>query len=109
LPHAKHVWKLPSRSALIERISELLDYLFGLLYGLLLVRFVLDLLNARPGAGFVRFIRDLTNPFYAPFKGIVANGAVEGARIVWPLVVAVIAYVLLHATIRGFFRLVTRG
>jgi hypothetical protein len=75
----------------------------------LFVRFLLDLLAARPRAGFVRFIRELTTPFYEPFQGIVASGSIEGARIVWPLVVAIIAYMLLHAVIRGLLRLVTHG
>jgi YggT family protein len=103
-----NMWNMQSRGLLVGRISEVIDYLFGLLYGLLVVRFVLDLLDARPGAGFVRFIRELTDPFYAPFQGIVANGTVEGARIVWPLVVALIAYMLLHAIVRGLLRLMMR-
>ena len=94
------------RVLVAARIARILDYLFGLLYALLLVRLVLDFLNARPSAGFVRIVRGVTDPFYAPFKGIVDTGSIEGARVVWPLVVAMLGYMLLHAGIRGALRLV---
>lgn len=97
------------RDHVLARIEGILDYLFGLLYALLLVRLVLELLSARPGTGFVQFIRGLTDPFYAPFKGIVATHSIEGARIVWSLVVAMFAYMLLHGAIRGALRLLERG
>jgi len=97
------------RAIVVARIARILDYLFGLLYGLLLVRLVLEFLNARPGAGFVKIIRGVTDPFYAPFKGIVSSNSIEGAHVVWPLVVAIVGYMLLHAAIRGALRLVMRG
>jgi len=97
------------RAIVVARIQRILDYLFGLLYALLLVRLMLEFLNARPSAGFVQLIRGVTDPFYAPFKGIVASNSIEGAHIVWPLVVAILGYMLLYAAIRGVFRLVLRG
>lgn len=97
------------RTIFVARIARVLDYLFGLLYGLLLVRLALEFLNARPSAGFMQIIRGVTDPFYAPFKGIVASDSIEGAHVVWPLVVAVLGYMLLHAAIRGVLRLVMRG
>jgi YggT family protein len=97
------------RAIVVARIARILDYLFGLLYGLLAVRLVLDLMNARPRAGFVQLIRSVTDPFYGPFKGIVSTNSIEGVYVVWPLVVAIVAYLLLHAAIRGALRLVVRG
>ena len=94
------------RMVVAARIARIVDYLFGLLYALLLVRLVLDFLSARPSAGFVQIVRGVTNPFYAPFKGIVATGSIEGAHVVWPLVVAILGYMLLHAGIRDALRLV---
>jgi len=101
---------LARRRDTLERIARVLDYLFALLYSLLAIRLVLELLGARRGAGFVEFIVAVTGPFYAPFKGIVANDTLDGAHpIVWPLVVAIVAYMLLHAGIRGLLRLVDRS
>src|SRR3977135_658051 len=55
------------------RISQVIDYLFFVLYGLLGMRFLLSLWAARSSAGFVQFIVTVTNPFYLPFQGIVAS------------------------------------
>jgi uncharacterized protein YggT (Ycf19 family) len=76
------------------------------LYGLLGIRFVLALLGASETAGFVQFINALTNPFYAPFAGIVARPLVNGGVLDLPLVIALLAYLLLHVAVRGLLRLV---
>ncbi len=94
------------RSRGLARVSQIIDYIFFLIYGLLGLRFLLALLAARSSAGFVQFIVSVTNPFYAPFKGIVASPTIEGNHtLVFPLVVAFIAYVLLHLAINGLLRL----
>ncbi|MFI5296823.1 MAG: YggT family protein [Polyangiales bacterium] len=80
-----------------------------LLYVLLSVRLVLVFFKARASTGFFEFITPLTAPFYAPFDHIVATNSVDGAPVAWPLVVAILAYVLLHACLRGLLRLVARG
>jgi YggT family protein len=83
-----------------------IDYLFGLLYGLLAIRLVLSLLAARSDNGFVQFIVSVTDPFYSPFKGIVSSPTVEGGHtLVLPLIIALIAYALLHAAINGLLRM----
>jgi hypothetical protein len=96
------------RLLFLARVARVVDYLFGLLYALLLVRLVLEFFGARRGAGFVRFIDDLTNVFYGPFKGIFPSTAVDAGRLVWPLVAALVGYMLLHAAIRGLLRLCAR-
>ena len=66
---------------------------------------MLELIGARKGTGFVEFIATLTKPFYAPFRGIVASDTIDGSHpLVWPLVVAIVAYMLLHGAIRGLLR-----
>ena len=96
------------RSVLINRIGRIVDYLFGILYTLLLVRLALEFFGARSGTGFVQIIRGLTDFFYAPFRGIFATSNVDGTHLVWPLVVAVLGYMLLHAGIRGLLHLLSR-
>lgn len=98
-----------TRLTVISRAALVVDYLFGILYGLLAVRFILEVLQARRDTGFVSFIRDVTNVFYAPFSGIVPTNTVDGVRVVWSLVVAMVAYLLLHAIIRGLLRLLARA
>jgi hypothetical protein len=88
------------------RVSQVIDYIFYLLYALLGMRFLLALLAARSTAGFVQFIVTVTNPFYAPFKGIVASPSTnEGHTLLLPIVVAIIAYVILHLAINGLLRM----
>lgn len=102
---------LTMRLDVLARIAQVLDYLFGLLYSLLAIRLLLELIGARRSAGFVQFIASVTNPFYAPFRGIVANDyALDSSHpIVWPIVIAIVAYMILHAAIRGLLRLVARS
>ncbi len=89
------------------RVSQFVDYVFYVIYALLGMRFLLNLLGARQGAGFVQFINTVTDPFYAPFKGIVPTPATaEGFRLALPILVALIAYLLLHLAINGLLRLV---
>jgi hypothetical protein len=100
---------LHDRSAVLARIGRIVDYLFGVLYALLLVRFALELFGARTGAGFFQMIRGLTDVFYAPFRGLFATTTIDTGHFVWPLIVAVLGYMLLHAGIRGLLRLLARG
>jgi uncharacterized membrane protein len=88
------------------RVSQIVDYIFYVIYALLGMRFLLALLAARSSAGFVQFIVAVTNPFYAPFRGIVASPRTdEGHTLLLPIVIAIIAYVLLHLAINGLLRM----
>lgn len=88
------------------RVSQIIDYIFYVIYALLGMRFLLALMAARSTAGFVQFIVTVTNPFYAPFRGIVASPRTDqGHTLLLPIVVAIIAYVLLHLAINGILRM----
>jgi hypothetical protein len=90
----------------LARISQVVDYIFYVIYALLGMRFLLALLAARSSAGFVQFIVAVSNPFYLPFKGIVASPSTDqGHTLMLPIVVAIIAYILLHLGINALLRL----
>ncbi len=90
----------------VARVSQVVDYIFYVIYGLLAIRLLLALLAARRGAGFVQFIYTITDPLYAPFRGIVASPTAEGGfTLALPIVIALIVYALLHAGINGLLRL----
>jgi hypothetical protein len=90
----------------VARISQVVDYIFFVLYALLGLRFLLALLAARSGAGFVRFIVAVTDPFYRPFRGIVASPSTDaGHTLMMPLIIAIIVYILLHLAINGLLRI----
>lgn len=89
------------------RVSQVVDYIFYVIYALLGLRFLLALLAARSSAGFVRFIVAVTNPFYAPFKGIVASPSTDsGHTLMMPLLIAIVVYILLHLAINGVLRII---
>lgn len=88
------------------RVSQVIDFIFFVLYGLLALRFLLALLAARSSAGFVRFIVAITDPFYQPFRGIVSSPSTgDGHTLMVPLVIAIIVYLLLHLAINGLLRI----
>jgi hypothetical protein len=96
------------RDPILFRAGQVVDYLFLLLYGLLGIRFVLTLLGASDAAGFVRFINSLTEPFYGPFAGIVERPEIGGGLLDLPLIIALLAYALLHAALKGLMRVLSR-
>lgn len=95
------------RGRTAARLSQVVDYIFYVIYALLGMRFLLALMAARSTAGFVQFIVTVTNPFYAPFRGIVASPQTDqGHTLLLPIVIAIIAYILLHLAINGILRMV---
>ncbi|HEV2880420.1 MAG TPA: YggT family protein [Pyrinomonadaceae bacterium] len=89
------------------RISQIVDYIFYVIYALLAIRFLLALLAARRSAGFVQFIYTISDPFYAPFRGIVAEPTAEGgARFALSILLAIVVYAVLHMGINGLLRLI---
>lgn len=97
------------RSRSLARVSQVVDYIFYVIYALLAVRLLLALLAARRGAGFTQFIFGVTDPLYAPFRGIVASPTAEGGyTLALPIVIAIIVYALVHAGINGLLRLIAR-
>jgi uncharacterized protein YggT (Ycf19 family) len=94
------------RGRSVARISQFVDYVFYLIYSLFIIRLVLNLLAANSKNGFVQFINAVTNPMYAPFRGITNSPSTpEGNTLALPIIIAIIAYILLHLAINGLLRL----
>lgn len=95
------------RGRAAARISQVVDYVFFLIYGLLGIRLLLVLFAARESAGFFQLIKSVTDPIYAPFRGIVPSlSTSEGFTLALPIVVALVVYMLLHLAINGLLRMV---
>jgi uncharacterized protein YggT (Ycf19 family) len=95
------------RARTTARGSQFLDYGFFLIYSLLAIRFVLALIAARSSNGFVQFINTLSSPFYAPFRGIVPSQSADGGyTLAVPILVALVAYAILHGVINAALRMV---
>lgn len=94
------------RSRGLARVSQVVDYIFYVIYALLGMRFLLSLLAANSSAGFVRFIVTVSSPFYEPFRGIVASPSTEGGHTLrLPIVIAIVAYLLAHLLINALLRM----
>ena len=94
------------RARVLARISQVIDYVFYVVYMLLAIRLVLALIAARSSSGFVQLIQTVTDPFYSLFRGILASPSAGGYTLVLPIVIAIIVYALLHAVITRLLRLI---
>ena len=73
-------------------ISQVVDYLFYLIYGLISLQISLDLLGARRGNGFRDFIETVCAPLLAPFKGLMPSVGSGGFQFRLSYVFALVAY-----------------
>jgi uncharacterized protein YggT (Ycf19 family) len=95
------------RSRALARVSQVIDFIFYVIYALLGLRLLLALLAARRSAGFMQFIFGVTDPLYAPFRGIVASPTAEGGHtLAVPIIIAIIVYLLLHLGIKALLRMI---
>jgi len=94
------------RGRAAARVSQVVDYCFYIIYGLIALEFLLGLMGARPGNGFVQFIGGGTRPLLAPFERIVETPATGTHQLRMSYLFALIVYILLHLAINGVFRLI---
>jgi uncharacterized protein YggT (Ycf19 family) len=88
------------------RISQVMDYGFYLIYGVIVLQFILRLMGARPGNGFVQFVTAISWPVLAPFERIVGTPSVGAVQLQLSYLFALVAYLSLHLALNGLLRLV---
>ena len=76
------------------KLVQAIWLLFGIVEGLLAIRFVLKLLGANPAAGFANFIYSASGPFLAPFSNLFGNPASGGSVLELNTIVAIVVYML---------------
>lgn len=94
------------RGRTAARASQVVDYLFYVIYGLIALQFMLRLMGAGPGNGFVKFIAGITSPLLGPFERIVATPSSGSYRFELSYLLALGVYIFLHLAIKGVFRLI---
>jgi uncharacterized protein YggT (Ycf19 family) len=94
-----------SRAKNVARTSQVVDYLFGLVYGLLGLLIILELIGARQSSGFKRFVDTVTYPLVAPFKGLMPDPSVGNFQLMLSYIIGLIVYGLIHLAVRGLMRL----
>jgi uncharacterized protein YggT (Ycf19 family) len=93
------------RARRMTRVSQIVDYAFYVIYGLIGLEFVLELFGARQASAFKRFLDMVTLPVLGPFRGLMSDPAVGSMQLMLSYVVARVAYLLLHLALNGFLRL----
>ena len=94
------------RGRAAARISQVVDYCFYIIYGLIALEFLLGLMGARASNGFVQFIGAVTRPLLAPFERIVGTPSAGALQFRISYLFALVVYLLIHLAINGAFRLV---
>jgi uncharacterized protein YggT (Ycf19 family) len=89
----------------VARVSQVIDYVFYLIYGIILLEIVLDLAGAREGNGFRRLIDGLAAPLLSPFRGLLEDLAKGQFRLKLSFIFALIVYLLVHMAINGLLRM----
>ena len=84
-----------NRRLAAQRTVQLVYWVFGLIEGLILIRFILKALGANPSAGFAQFVYGITAPLVAPFYGLFGNPTAQGSVLELHSIVALIVYALL--------------
>ena len=78
-----------------HRIAQMIYWVFGLIEGLIAIRFVLKALGANPSAGFAEFIYGVTAIFVAPFVGLFGSPQTQGSVLELNSLIALVVYALL--------------
>jgi uncharacterized protein YggT (Ycf19 family) len=93
------------RVSVAARVSQFVDFAFGVLYVMLVMRFALSFAGAR-ATPFVWMLDRATRPFYAPFQGILGAQDVDGHGhvVVMSLIVAIVVYMAIHFGVHMLLR-----
>jgi uncharacterized protein YggT (Ycf19 family) len=94
-----------AQSRTAARISQVINYIFGLIYGLLGLLIALELIGARESSGFKQFINVVTAPLVAPFKGLMPDPRVGNYQLMLSYIIGLVVYGLIHLALKGLLRL----
>lgn len=93
------------RARRATRLSQVVDYVFFVTYGLIGLEIALELFGARQASVFKRFLDAVTFPVLAPFRGLMRDPTVGSFQLMFSYVMALVVYVLLHWAVNGLLRL----
>jgi uncharacterized protein YggT (Ycf19 family) len=93
------------RARELARVSQVVDYVFFLVYSLAGLEIALELIGARQHNPFKRFLDAVSAPFLAPFRGLMPDPALGSFQLMLSYIVALVVYALLHSAVRRLLRL----
>ena len=96
------------RGRTVARISQFVDYVFYIIYGLISLQIIFDLFGARHGNGIRNFIETVSAPFLAPFNNLFFDPSAGVFRLRFSYIAALVVYILLHMAINGILRMIAQ-
>ena len=93
------------RGRVAARVSQVVDYVFYLIYSLIGLEILLGLLGAREGSGFKHFIDAVTYPLLVPFQRLMPDLGSGRFEFRVSYVFALFVYLLLHLALNGLLRM----
>jgi uncharacterized protein YggT (Ycf19 family) len=87
------------------RVSQIVDYVFYLIYSLIGLEILLELLGARENNAFKNFIDTISAPFLLPFNTLMPDLGAGRFQLRLSYIMALIVYLILHVAINGLLRL----
>ena len=93
------------RGRVAARVSQVVDYIFYLIYSLIGLEILLELLGARESSGFKRLIDAATYPLLMPFQKLMPDVGSGRFEFKISYVFALFVYVLLHLALNGLLRM----
>jgi YGGT family. len=100
LPARRARFDRPLPERLAAAFSGLINFVFGIIYGLIGLRIVLEALGAREGNRFKEFIDQLSAPLLGVFEGLLPSVRIGRYEIALSFVFAFLVYALVHYGIR---------
>jgi uncharacterized protein YggT (Ycf19 family) len=100
-----------SRDQKVSKVAQVVWFIVGVILAVLAIRVVLALLGANLSNGFASFIYNVSDPFVAPFRGLLQVGQFEAgvSRLELETIVAMIVYALLGWGIASAVRLASKN
>ena len=93
------------RGRVAARVSQVVDFVFFLIYGIISLEILLDLIGARDTNSFREFVHAVSAPLLAPFYALVPDPTAGRFQFRVSFVVALIVYALLHFAISRLLKL----
>lgn len=90
----------------VARGSQILDFVFYLIYGIIGLQILFDLLGARKTNAIREFVDLLSTPLLAPFRNLLPDPTTGRFQFRVSYLMALVIYLLLHLTIKALLRLV---
>jgi len=88
------------------RLIQLVNFAFFCVYAALFTRFVLEYIRANEQIGFVRIVRQYTEPLYRPFSRLLPVLHDPGGH---PLTLSILATMVAFAAVHLFIRVLIRA